>query len=130
MHKILVIDDDPISRKLMSRTLASAGFECLLSPTAETGLAAAAKERPDLVLMDVNLPDGDGIDLCRKVKAQPALRHIPILLLTGEAVSIDCRTAGLEAGADDYMIKTIGTKELLSRIRRILDAGKKPTKPL
>ncbi|MEK7744722.1 MAG: response regulator [Elusimicrobiota bacterium] len=130
MHKILVIEDDPISRKLMSRTLASAGFECLLSPTAENGLAAASKEKPDLVLMDVNLPDGDGIELCRKVKSQPSLRHIPILLLTGEAVSIECRTAGLEAGADDYMIKTIGTKELLSRIRRILDDGKKPTKPL
>ncbi len=119
MHKILVVEDDPISRKLMSHTLASAGFECLLSPTAETGLAAAAKERPDLVLMDMSLPVMDGWEATRRLKSDDATRTIPVIALTAHAMESD-REQAMQAGCDDFDTKPIELPRLLGKINALL----------
>ena len=130
MQRILIIEDDPDAREMISIALSDSGYECLSSPTAKDGMASCASGKPDLILMDVNLPDGNGIDLCRKIKSVYGLRHIPILILTGAAVDTEARVEGLKAGADDYMIKTIGPYEMLSRIHRVIETSKKPYRPL
>lgn len=127
MFRIAVVEDDMIMRKLLHRTLTSAGYECLLAVNAALGRLVCSREKPDLVLLDVNLPDEDGISLCRKLKADERLRHIPVLFLTGEAFGLQSRIDGLEAGGEDYVVKPFSLQELLSRIRGILRVSTRPT---
>lgn len=127
MYRILVIEDSPIMRQLLSNLLGGAGYECILATGVANGLKSCAQNKPDMILLDVNLPDGNGIDLCRTLKADPAARHIPVLLLTGEARGVENRVDGFEAGAEDYVIKPFNVKELLSRLKGILHASARPT---
>ncbi|MBI4347815.1 MAG: response regulator transcription factor [Elusimicrobia bacterium] len=128
MYRILAIDDDPIIRRLLLQSMAAEGFECVEASTVAEGLAAAARSKPDLVLLDVNLPDGDGISTCRRLKADPSLKHIPVLILTGEASDVDHRVDGLEAGAEDYVLKPFLPRELVSRVKGILKRSARPTR--
>lgn len=128
MYRILAIDDEPSIRKLMQKTLAGEGYECLLAATAEEGVATCAQGKPDLILLDVNLPDGNGIEVCRRFKGRADLRHIPILLVTGEANTVDNKIDGLEAGAEDYIVKPFLPMELVSRIKSILKVSARPTR--
>ncbi|MBI5244327.1 MAG: response regulator transcription factor [Elusimicrobia bacterium] len=114
-------------RKLLFKTLTPENYECILAHNAALGLQACRKEKPDLIILDVNLPDGNGIELCRKIKDDMAIRHIPILIMTGEAVQVENRTAGLEAGADDYILKPFDSAELLLRLKNLIRASSKPT---
>ena len=125
MYRILAIDDDAICRKICSKTLAPEGFEVLLAADATEGLRSCSHGKPDLVLLDVNLPDGNGIDVCRRIKADERLRHIPVLLMTGEAVAVENCVEGIEAGAEDYIRKPFGPAELVSRIKGVLKASVK-----
>lgn len=100
--------------------MAAQGYDCAVASTAAEGLAACERGKPDLVLLDVNLPDGDGISVCKRLKAAHALRHIPVLILTGEALDVENRVSGLEAGAEDYMLKPFLPRELASRVKTIL----------
>lgn len=127
MYKIMVVEDDPVMRKMLSQSLAAEGYESIFAFGAAEALKTCLQERPDLILLDVNLPDGSGIDVCRRLKSDVKLRHIPVLILTGEASSVDCRVEGLEAGADDYVLKPCGVKELMARLKGILMAGVRPT---
>ena len=127
MYRILVIEDDSILRRLLANTLTPEGYEVIQAFNASLGLDACRREKPDLIVLDVNLPDGDGIDVCRKIKDDPAIRHIPILIMTGEATQVEKRMEGLEAGADDYILKPFSPKELLSRLRNVLKAAAGPT---
>jgi len=127
MYRIVVVEDDSVMRRVLQQTLAAEGYECLLAFDAASGCATIAREKPDLVLLDVHLPDENGIEVCRKLKADEKLRHIPVVILTGEAFTVDNRIDGLEAGADDYIIKPFSSKELLSRIKGILKAGTRPS---
>lgn len=127
MFRILAIEDDHIVRRSLSRTLAPEGYEVILAVNATSGLENVSRNKPDLILLDVNLPDGNGIDLCRKIKEDDKLRHVPILILTGESVSVENRVNGLEAGAEDYIIKPFSPKELLLRIKSILKQSAKPS---
>lgn len=127
MYRINVIEDDAVMRKLLAQSLAAEGYECVFSVNAATGYEACVQERPDLILLDVNLPDGNGIEVCRRLKADTKLRHIPILIVTGDANSVENRVAGLEAGADDYILKPFSVKELLSRLKGILKTSVRPT---
>ncbi|OGS54100.1 MAG: hypothetical protein A3J79_01620 [Elusimicrobia bacterium RIFOXYB2_FULL_62_6] len=120
MYTILVTDDDPIVRGMLNQILTMEGYTLSFATTVKDGYTACLQNKPDLILLDVNLPDGSGVDLCRRIKAEQKVRHIPILLLTGEAVDAGCRTDGLEAGADDYILKPFDRKELILRIKRIL----------
>jgi len=120
MYTILVIDDNEIIRSTLDKVLTAEGYAMSFAFNAEDGFKACFQNKPDLILLDVNLPDGDGIQLCRKIKAEPKIRHIPVLILTGEAVEVDRRMEGLDAGADDYILKPFNFKELVLRVRRII----------
>ncbi len=127
MYRILIVEDDPIMRKLLHKTLTPEGYECIMAANASAGMEACVRDRPDLLMLDVCLPDYNGIDLCRKIKADPSIRHIPVILITGEASEVERRMEGLEAGADDYILKPFKSKELLSRMKRIIKSAAKPT---
>ncbi|MEI7530070.1 MAG: response regulator transcription factor [Elusimicrobiota bacterium] len=120
MYKLLIIEDDPVMSKVLRRLFTSAHYEVTLIPTAEAGIETCLKELPDLVLLDINLPDGNGLDLCRRMKENARIRHIPIILLTGDAGSVENKVTGLEAGAEDFVLKPFIAEELMARVENII----------
>ncbi len=122
---ILVIDDDPDVRSVVDITLRLAGFDVATAPDGETGLEEALKQRPDLILLDLMMPRMDGYEVCRRLRADGRLSHIPVIMLTAKAQLTD-KIAGLEHGADDYVTKPFDTEELAARVqatlRRALDS--------
>ncbi len=120
MYRILAVDDDPLILEVLRKTLASEGFEVLVASRGGEALSLCAEKKPDLILLDVNLPDGGGIEVCSKIKAEERLKHIPVLLITGEALSAENCVTGMEAGAEDYIRKPFLPKELLARVKSIL----------
>ena len=116
---ILVVEDDPSNRALLTRILESEGFEVLATGDGEAGLAAVEAGGPDLVLLDVGLPGLDGFELTRRLRLDPGYTTLPILLLTGRTAPTDVVT-GLEAGADDFITKPFSRDELVARIRSAL----------
>jgi len=128
MYSILAVDDEQSILTALSRVLSPEGYTVVTAMSLTEGFEACVRNKPDLIILDVNLPDGYGVDLCRKIKADPKLRHIPVFMLTGEAIEVDNRLAGLEAGADDYILKPFNPGELIFRIKRILrDVPKRVT---
>ncbi len=115
--RILVIDDEPEVTSLVQRGLIYAGYTVDAAYDAESGLALARNQPPDLVVLDVMLPDLDGLEVCRRLRQ--ASRDLPILMLTAKDAVPD-RVAGLEAGADDYLVKPFAFDELLARVRALL----------
>lgn len=117
--KILVVDDEPDVTDLLAYTLKSKGFavEAINNPNASVGLARTFL--PDLVILDVMMPELNGIQICRMLRADPALKNVPIIFLTAKAEEGD-RIQGLESGADDYVSKPFSTKELVLRVQSIL----------
>ncbi len=126
---VLVIDDDPDVRSVVDITLRLAGFDVATAPDGETGLEEALKRRPDLILLDLMMPRMDGYEVCRRLRADGRLSHIPIIMLTAKAQLTD-KIAGLEHGADDYVTKPFDTEELAARVqatlRRALDSRSVP----
>jgi CheY-like chemotaxis protein len=122
MPRILLIEDNEMNRDMLSRRLARRGYEVLLAEDGAEGVMAAAREQPDLVLMDMSLPVLDGWEATRRLKATPATRPIPIIALTAHAMSSD-RERALEAGCDDYDTKPIELPRLLEKIERLLGAA-------
>jgi two-component system phosphate regulon response regulator PhoB len=117
--KILVVDDEPDVTDLLAYTLKAKGFtvEALNNPNASVGFARTFL--PDLVILDVMMPELNGIQICRMLRADPALKHVPIIFLTAKAEEGD-RIQGLENGADDYVSKPFSTSELVLRVQSIL----------
>ncbi len=115
--RLLVVEDDPQVRAMLARALGYEGFEVTTAATAESAMAALRTADPELMLLDLLLPDEDGMDVCRRVRAAGA--HLPILMLTARDTVSD-RIAGLEAGADDYLVKPFSTAELVARVRALL----------
>jgi len=118
-HKILVVDDETDVTELLAYTLKAKGFivETLNDPNRSIGFARTFL--PDLVVLDVMMPDLSGIQICRMLRADPKLKKVPVIFLTAKAEESD-RIQGLETGADDYICKPFSTKELLLRIQTIL----------
>jgi len=114
--RILAIEDHEENRRLLRDLLTSFGYELIEALTGEEGLTAAETQRPDLILMDIQLPGIDGYETTRRIKANPALRHIPVIAVTSYALSGDDVKA-LEAGCDAYVTKPFDPAELLERIR-------------
>ncbi len=116
---ILVVEDQEDNRRIMRDLLASAGYEVIEAVTGEEGVAAAETHRPDLILMDIQLPGLDGYEATRQIKANPDLEHIPIIVVTSYALSGDDVKA-FEAGCNDYVSKPFSPRELLAKIREHL----------
>jgi two-component system response regulator MprA len=117
-HRILIVDDDPNMLSMLRRTLGFEGYRVSLAADAETALRSADLELPNLVLVDVMLPDISGLELCRRLRARLP-EELPMLMLTARG-SVRDRVAGLDAGADDYLTKPFSVDELLARIRALL----------
>ncbi len=118
---ILVIEDQEDNRRILRDLLSSAGFEIVEAVDGERGVAAAAAHVPDLILMDIQLPIIDGLEATRRIKAQAALRHIPIIAVTSYALSGDDIKAR-EAGCDDYVTKPFSPRQLLAKVKGHLAA--------
>ncbi|MEM7318730.1 MAG: response regulator transcription factor [Pseudomonadota bacterium] len=114
--KILVVDDDPQLRELVSIALERAGFAVILAGDGQRALIHAARETPDLMILDVGLPEMDGFEVCRRVRKTS---DVPVLFLTARDEEID-RIVGLELGGDDYVTKPFSPRELVARVRAIL----------
>jgi two-component system cell cycle response regulator DivK len=116
---ILVVEDQEDNRRIMRDLLTSAGYEVIEAVTGEEGVAAAETHRPDLILMDIQLPGLDGYEATRQIKVNPDLEHIPIIVVTSYALSGDDVKA-FEAGCNDYVSKPFSPRELLAKIREYL----------
>jgi DNA-binding response OmpR family regulator len=113
---ILVVEDDGDLCTLLDYNLSRNGYRVELLHRLEGGLERAQKLRPDLVILDVMLPDGDGFDFCRALRADPVLAGVPILFLTARGEEVD-RVLGLEIGGDDYITKPFSPRELMARVK-------------
>ena len=118
-RRILVVEDHEENRRIMRDLLTSAGYEMIEAVTGEDGVTLAERERPDLILMDIQLPGIDGYETTRRIKANPALRAIPIIAVTSYALSGDDVKAR-EAGCNDYVTKPFSPRALLAKIREHL----------
>src|SRR5512137_2883357 len=116
MAKVLYIDDTENNRILVTRRLEKTGHQVLTAESAAQGLAIASTEMPNLILMDMGMPDIDGWTATRQLKADPRLRHIPVIALTAHAMQGD-RQKALEAGCDDYETKPFDFARLIEKIR-------------
>ncbi|HTQ61481.1 MAG TPA: response regulator transcription factor [Candidatus Solibacter sp.] len=114
--KILVVDDEPQIRRVLRSTLSTRGYEIREAKTGEEALEWMRKERPDLVLLDVNMPGMGGVETCREMRRGSGA---PIIMLTVRNAERD-KVAALDAGADDYVVKPFGIEELLARVRAAL----------
>jgi DNA-binding response OmpR family regulator len=117
--RILVIDDDLDSLKLISLLLQRQGYEVVAAPGGDEGLQKARADMPDLILLDIMMPNMDGYEVCRQLRGDPHLAHVPVIMFTAKT-RVDDKVAGFEAGADDYLTKPTHPAELASRIRSLL----------
>ena len=117
---ILVVDDDSAVRQLFSYCLRRAGYEVMEAQTGQEGLQLTQTRFPDVVLLDVRLPDISGIEVCRQIKNDPALKDVFVALCSGKATSDENKVDGFQTGADEYLVKPIGVHELLARVQTLL----------
>jgi len=115
--KVLVADDERQIRDLLSEFLTSEGYEVLLASDGEEATVLAEREYPDVILLDVKMPGIDGIEVCKRLKAEPKTQFIPVIMITGY---VDNKMAAIEAGADDFVNKPIDLVELAVRLKSIL----------
>jgi diguanylate cyclase (GGDEF)-like protein len=120
LSKILVVDDDPFSANLIDNCLRAAGFMSSYCCDPQKALETIASELPDLIVMDVVMPNIDGFDLCRRVRSHPAMQLTPIIFVTRRG-DVEQRVAGLEAGGNDYIAKPFEPQELVARVRSHLE---------
>jgi DNA-binding response OmpR family regulator len=117
--KILVVDDEPEAVELLEFNLTRAGFTVVSAADGAQALKAARSARPNLIVLDLMLPEIDGVEVCKMLRRDPATARIPIIMLTAKAAEID-RIVGLEVGAEDYITKPFSPRELVLRIRKVL----------
>src|SRR5512143_1003931 len=123
--KILIVEDEKDIRDLLEHYLKKEGYEVQTSKDGQTGLEKASKEKPDLVILDLMLPRMDGLEICRRLRSQPATADLPIIMLTAKTEETD-RIVGLEMGADDYVTKPFSPREVLARIKALHRRLEKP----
>ena len=119
MERVLIVDDDPDILRLVSYNLKQAGFEAITADTGRKALETIQRRPPDLVILDLMLPDVDGMEVCRMLRGHESSRLIPIIMLTARGEEID-RVVGFELGADDYVMKPFSPRELVLRVKSIL----------
>jgi two-component system, cell cycle response regulator DivK len=123
MSTILIVEDNEKNMKLARDVLQSRGYATLEAVTGEEGVRLATEKRPDLILMDIQLPGINGIEALRQVRADPACARIPVVAFTASVTPTD-RTQISEAGFDDFLSKPINLKEFLETVKRVLENGR------
>ena len=118
MERVLIVDDDPDIQRLVSYNLIQAGFRTSSATTGVAALAAVETNPPDLIILDIMLPDLDGLEVCRTLRQHEKSRRIPIIMLTARTEEVD-RVVGFEIGADDYVMKPFSPRELVLRVKSI-----------
>lgn len=119
MEKIFCVEDDLNIRELVVYALKSRGYDAEGFKDAKDFFARLAEEQPDLVLLDIMLPDEDGLSILKKIRNNPTTKYLPVIMLTAKSTEYD-KVLGLDSGADDYLTKPFGVLELLSRVKAIL----------
>ena len=125
---VFVLEDDTDIARLVQHHLEAAGFHARLFHTPTNLIPDAERQAPALFLLDIMVPGGDGLDVCRRLRSHPALSTVPIIFLTARAGEND-RVLGLELGADDYITKPFATRELVARVKAVLRRFERPTTP-
>ena len=128
MKKIVLIEDDADLYSLIQYNLEKEGFAMVGSQTGKGAIELCRRERPDLIILDIMLPDSDGLEICKGIRSHSELQHIPVIFLTARASETD-RIVGLELGANDYIVKPFFVRELIARIK-IHFRGQQPTSKL
>ncbi len=123
---VLVIEDNPDIRDLLRERLEAEGYRCLEAPDGAAGVDMVVRDHPDVVLLDVNLPAMNGLDVCSRLRQRPDSAHLPIIMVTARTDEID-RVVGLERGADDYVTKPFSLRELMLRIKAVLRRRDRPS---
>lgn len=113
---VLVVEDEPAQREVLAYNLGQEGYAVATAENGEEALIVVAEEMPDIILLDWMMPRLSGIEVCRRLKSQPATRAIPIIMLSARGEESE-RIRGLETGADDYMVKPFSVAELMARLR-------------
>ena len=127
MHRILIIEDDPdIALSIKYSMEREGSFSVTVAPDGESGLAEADLELPDLILLDLNLPGVDGIEVCRQLRRRERTRAVPVIMLTARVEERD-KINGLDLGADDYITKPFSIKEVIARVRSVLRRTERAT---
>jgi DNA-binding response OmpR family regulator len=117
--EVLIVEDEPDVRRLIALTLEREGFRWRTAASGTEALRAVKVAVPDLLVLDLMLPEVDGLVVCQRLRADPATAAVPIIMLTAKADEVD-RVVGLELGADDYLIKPFSPRELVARVRAVL----------
>lgn len=117
--QVLVIEDQAATAELICEVLKEEGFEVKTAPSLEKARAELGRALPDLLILDRNLPDGDGLELCKALRENEKTASLPMLMLTAKK-TVEDKVAGLNSGADDYLIKPFNTEELLARVQALL----------
>jgi DNA-binding response OmpR family regulator len=115
-HRILVVDDEPAVTDLLAYNLRKAHYDVLIAADGRTALALAGESKPDLILLDLMIPEVDGLDVCRELRKSSS---VPIIMITARGEEVD-RVVGLEIGADDYVTKPFSVRELMARVKAVL----------
>jgi two-component system phosphate regulon response regulator PhoB len=127
--KILVVDDEPEALEILGFKLKESGFVPLFAPNGAAALKMARDDQPALIVLDLMLPEVDGLEVCKILRRDPATTMIPIVMLTARAAEMD-RVLGLELGADDYVTKPFSPRELVLRIKKLLARVKASDEPV
>jgi len=125
MPTLLIVEDEPDMLSVLDFNLRGAGFETLLARGGEEALAHLRRRVPDLILLDLMLPDVPGTEVCRRIKAEPRTRGVPVVMVTARGDEVD-RVVGFEVGADDYVTKPFSVRELILRLRAVLRRAGSP----
>ncbi len=118
-RKILVVDDEAVLVETIAYNLEQAGYQVITATDGASALEAARRETPDVIILDIMLPEMDGLEVCRQLRRESSTATTPIMMLTAKGDEID-KVVGLEVGADDYVTKPFGRRELLARVRALL----------
>ncbi len=121
--KILIVEDDPDIANLVQYNLEKAGYDCSIVESGEQAIKFFERASADLILLDIMLPNMDGLETCKEMKSDDRLKHIPIIMLTAKGEEID-RIVGFELGVEDYILKPFSPRELVLRVKAILKRGK------
>ena len=119
---VLAIEDEPDIRKTIDYNLSKESFTVIQAASIEEGEKSLASNKIDVIILDLMLPDGSGLTLCRDIKSEPSTKHIPVIILTAKTEEVD-RVVGFELGADDYVTKPFSVRELILRVKAILKRG-------